>query len=123
MQGVHNAQMEFIFGFVGQILRSVLRLVLFLAAGVFMLSLLAAILGAVLLTAMWSLLTGRKPAVFTTFSRFRQATRQFRQGTRPQQGGVASRGATHADVVDVQAHEVGEPAGYATVPPEQLPRP
>ena len=107
----------------GQILRSLLRLVLFLAAGVFMLSLLAAILGAVLLTAMWSLLTGRKPAVFTTFTRFRQATQQFRQGTWPQQGGVASRGAMPADVVDVQAREVGEPAGYATVPPERLPKP
>jgi hypothetical protein len=115
--------MESIFGFVGQFLRSVLRLVLFLVAGVFMLSLLAAILGAVLLTAIWSLLTGRKPAVFTTFSRFRQATQQFRQGTWPQPGVAASRGTTSGDVVDVQAREVGEPAGYATMPPEQLPKP
>ena len=57
-------------------MRSVLRLVLPLAAGVFALSLLTAVLVAVLLTALWSLLTGRKPAMFTTFTRFRQASRQ-----------------------------------------------
>jgi len=106
MLGVHNAGMQFIFGFVGQILRSVLRLVLFLAAGVFALSLLLAVLVAVLLTVLWSLLTGRKPAVFTTFTRFRQASRQFRQGGRSPQAGAPFGGAAPADVVDVQAHEV-----------------
>ncbi|MDE2419335.1 MAG: hypothetical protein KGN32_16180 [Burkholderiales bacterium] len=110
------------FDFVGQILRSVLRLVLLLAAGVFALSLLSAVLVAVLLTALWSLLTGRKPAVFTTFTRFRQASRQFRQGAWSPQSGAHFGTAAPADVVDVQAHEVGERTVRANLPLEHEPK-
>lgn len=113
---MHNVRMQFLFDFVGQVMRSVLRLVLLLAAGVFALSLLTAVLVAVLLTALWSLLTGRKPAMFTTFTRFRQASRQFRQGPWSPQGGAAGGGAPPADVVDVQAHEVDERTVRANLP-------
>lgn len=127
MPVVHNLHMQFLFDLVGRVIRSVLRLVLFLAAAVFGLSLLIAVLGAVVLTALWSLLTGRKPAVWTTFTRFRQASQQFKQGRwSPMDapaGGHAAGRSMPADVVDVQAREVGEPAGYATMPPEQLPKP
>jgi hypothetical protein len=92
--------------FFGRVVRRVLRLVLLLAAGVFALSLLIAVLGAVLLTAVWSLLTGRKPAVFTTFTRFRQASQHFRHGPWAPQQTPASTGSFSAEVVDVQASEV-----------------
>lgn len=105
---MHNAGMEIIADWMGRLLRSVLRLVVLLAAGVFALSLLLAILVAVTLTALWSLITGRKPAVFTTFTHFQQATRQFRHGRWPAQGETSANGATPTDVVDVQAREVGE---------------
>lgn len=105
---MHNAGMEIIADWMGRLLRSVLRLVLLLAAGVFALSLLLAILVAVTFTALWSLITGRKPAVFTTFTHFQQATRQFRQGRWPAHGGPAPSDASPVDVVDVQAREVGE---------------
>ena len=104
--------MQFLFDFVGQVMRSVLRLVLLLAAG-FALSLLRHLVP--LLTAR-SLLTGRKPAMFTTFTRFRQASRQFRQGPWSPQGGAAGGGAPPADVVDVQAHEVDERTVRAHLP-------
>ena len=46
------------------------------------------------------LLTGRKPAVFTTYTRFTQAAQQFRPGH------ATEVSPDSADVVDVQAHEV-----------------
>ena len=126
MPSVHNQYMQFLFDLVGRVIRSVLRLVLFLAAAVFGLSLLAAVLGAVVLTALWSLLTGRKPAVFTTFTRFRQATRQFKQGVWspmdfPAAGDRSAR-SMPADVVDVQAHEVQERPLRTNLPLEQEPK-
>ncbi len=54
-----------------------------------------------LLSVLWSLLRGKKPAMFTVFQTFQQASRQFRRGASP----GAPRSAA-ADVVDVQAHEV-----------------
>ena len=57
-----------------------------------------------LATAIRFLLTGRKPVVFTAFTRFSQAAQQFRPG------GMSGHGATarpdSADIVDVEAHEV-----------------
>jgi hypothetical protein len=51
------------------------------------------------------LLTGRKPAVVTTFTQFNQAAQRFRPGK--------------GDVVDVQAYEV-RAAPEAALPPKAL---
>jgi hypothetical protein len=62
---------------------------------------------AALLMLVWSLLTGRKPAVFTTFTRFRDMSRQFQGGSWPGQGAPRPARSTDSDdIVDVQAHEV-----------------
>lgn len=126
MPVVHNLRMQFLFDFVGRVIRRALRLVLFIAAAVFALSLLTAILVAVLLTALWSLLTGRKPAIFTTFTRFRQASQQFRQkGWSPMDApgtGRTTGRSMPADVVDVQAHEVQERPLRTNLPLKQEPK-
>lgn len=95
--------MQTVFDFLTRILRRVLKLALFLLAGVLALGLLLVVLAAVLLSALWSLVTGRKPAVFTTFARFHQAARPFRQT------GARFEPARPSDVVDVQANEVHAP--------------
>lgn len=95
--------MQVIFDFLARVLRRVLKLALFLLAGAFALGLVSLVLAAVLLNAVWSLMMGRKPAVFTTFTRFRQATQSFRQpGARFESVRPSD------DVVDVQANEVRE---------------
>jgi hypothetical protein len=102
----HNGLMQAVFDFLTRILRRVLTLALFLLAGVFALGLVAVVLAAVLLNAVWSLLMGRKPALFTTYVRFRQATPSFRQSATR---GEPARPSDVVDVVDVQAIEVHEP--------------
>ena len=98
--------MQAVFDFLTRTLRRVLKLALFLLAGVFALGLVAVVLAAVLLNAVWSLLMGRKPALFTTDVRFRQATQSFRQTGATV---VPTRPSDVVDVVDVQAIEVHEP--------------
>jgi len=107
--------------FLARFVRSMLRLVLLLAAGVFALSLLTAVLGAVLLNALWSLITGRKPAVVTTFTRFRQASRQFRQGSWSPNSGAPLDATAAPDVVDVQSREVGDRASRPDILLERSP--
>ena len=87
-----------------RILRGALKLVLVLAAAVFVLSFLLAALVAVLGVSLWSLLTGRKPAPVVMFSRMRERSQRYTQGMWP--GRVPD-----ADVVDVDATEVGERPG------------
>jgi hypothetical protein len=87
-----------------RILRGVLKLVLVLAAAVFILSFLAAALVAVLAVSLWSLLTGRKPAPVVMFSRMREQSQRYTQGMWP--GRVPD-----AEVVDVEATEVGDRPG------------
>ena len=74
--------------------------VLLVLAGVFALSVLCVGIALVLVMVLRFLLTGRKPAVVTTFARFNQAAQQFRPG-----GSSATR-QDSADIVDVEAHEV-----------------
>jgi hypothetical protein len=50
---------------------------------------------------LWSLLRGRRPALFSAFSFFRQASSQLREGA-----WANSHRADTSEVVDVQAHEV-----------------
>jgi uncharacterized membrane protein len=100
--------MQAVFDFLTRVLRRMLKLALFLLAGALALGLVTVVLAAVLLHAVWSLMMGRKPAVFTTYTRFRQATQAFRQrgaGFEP-----AARPFDAVDVVDVQAVEVNEPS-------------
>ena len=96
--------MTFFTDLIAALVRGVFKLALLVAALVFIASVLVAGVVVALLTALWSLLTGRKPAVVTHFMRFRQASQQFRPGGWSGQGGRAP--AMSADVVDVQAHEV-----------------
>ncbi|OGB34024.1 MAG: hypothetical protein A3F78_17060 [Burkholderiales bacterium RIFCSPLOWO2_12_FULL_61_40] len=84
-------------------------------AALLMLCLLSIVLTMVLVSMVGSLLTGRRPAVFTTFTRFHQASQQFRQGIRPGHGASAPEGS--ADVVDVQAHEVRQVLAASERPP------
>ena len=92
-------------------LKSVLRglfklalLVLTFSLGV---ALLLAAIAVVMITALWSLLRGRKPAIYTTYTQFRQASQAFRQGG-AWMGQRPPPGVNPEDVVDVQAHEVSE---------------
>ncbi|NVO04848.1 MAG: hypothetical protein HXX19_02275 [Rhodoferax sp.] len=87
------------------LLRSLLKLVLLASATIVVLGLLLIGLSAALLTLVWSLLTGRKPAAFTTFMRFREASRQF-QSRAWSAGGTPAARQPDDDIVDVQAHEV-----------------
>ena len=68
------------------------------------LSVLLVVLLAVGVHVLWSLVRGRKPALFTTFTRFRQASQHFSAGGWGRSGGFA--GPRTEDVVDVQVHEV-----------------
>jgi len=89
--------------------RRALQLLLVVFAASMVLAFLLVGIGAALLALVWSLLTGRKPAAFATFSRFRDASRQFRGGAWP--GSTASARSSNEDIVDVQAHEVHSPLG------------
>ena len=68
---------------VASILRGAVKLVLLVLAAIFALSVLCAGLLVVAFMVVRYLLTGRKPAVVTTFTRFNQAAQQFRPGFRP----------------------------------------
>ena len=96
--------MNGLFDFFGRVLRGVLRLVLALAALVFVLSLLLAALVMVVGVSLWALVTGRKPAPAVVFSRFRQTSQRYTQGVWP--GGAGRVRRPMGDVVDVEATEV-----------------
>lgn len=97
--------MNGLFDFFGRVLRGVLRLVLALAALVFVFSLLLATLVVVVGVSLWALVTGRKPAPAVVFSRFRQTSQRYTQGVWPS-GAAGMRRQPMGDVVDVQATEV-----------------
>jgi hypothetical protein len=105
--------MNLILELVTGILRGLTKAALMVFTALFALAVLAIGLAIALATVIRYLLTGRKPAIFTTFSRFSQTAQQFRAGSWPGNAG----GARHdsADVVDVQAHEV-QPVLIDTVP-------
>ena len=98
--------MHFVSNVFSTIIRTVFKLVLLAAALVFILSLLFVALVSVVFVLLKALLTGRKPAFVTTFTRFNQASQQFRSGEWPGRPGAGFRGAAPADVMDVQAREV-----------------
>lgn len=86
--------------FVDHALRGLTKLVATAMLGVLVMSLLLFGVAAALLSVVWSLLRGKRPAMFTVFQSFQQMSRQFRRGP----GGATT--AAPGDVVDVQAHEV-----------------
>ncbi len=86
----------------GRLLAGAIKLLLVLAASVFVVSFLLAALVAVVLVSLWSLVTGRKPAPVVMFTRMREQSKRYTQGAWP----AAARGEPPADVVDVQATEV-----------------
>ncbi len=94
----------------GTLFRRLIKLLLIAFAASMVLAMLLVGICAALLTLLWSLLTGRKPAAFSAFARFRDASRQFQQGAWTAPGapgpGRSAPGGNSADIVDVQAHEV-----------------
>lgn len=69
-----------------------------------------------LVVAILSLLTGRKPAIFTTLSRVRAFSEQVRAGSF---GAPGTHAAANDDVVDVQAREVRPELGTTSPPRPQ----
>lgn len=97
------------------VLRGVFRVALLVFTVSLVISLIFLAVVATVATVLWSLLTGRKPAAYTTFMRFRQTAQQFRQGGWAARGGSGFAHAPQDDVVDVQAHEV--PSAQLGSPP------
>jgi hypothetical protein len=112
-----NTRMKLIFDVVGGILGGVVKVALLALTAVFVLGVLCVGLVVVLATAIRFLLTGRKPAVFATFTRFSQAAQQYRPGSR--HGQAAAARPQGDDIVDVQAHEV-RPALGGALPPKSV---
>ena len=84
--------------------RSLIKLLLMVFAATTVLAFLLIGISVALLALVWSLLSGRKPAAYTTFTRFRETSRQFQERAGSSHGRASS--ADNADIVDVQAHEV-----------------
>lgn len=103
--------MNLLFEFVAGILRRVVKVVLVVLTALFALIVVCMGLIVVAVLVLRFLLTGRKPAVVSTFSRFNQAAQQFRPG-----GWTGTR-RDSADIVDVQAHVV-VPVPNASLPPK-----
>lgn len=100
--------MQTLTDFLGRLIAGAIKLVLVLAATVFVISFLLAALVVVVLVSLWSLITGRKPAPVVMFTRMREQSQRYTQGVWP----GAARGEPPGEVVDVQATEVKDrPAG------------
>ncbi len=94
-----------------RVLRGLLKLVLVLAATVFVVSFLLAALLVVLVSSLIALVTGRKPAPVVMFSRMRQQSQRYTRGVWP------GRGQPPGDVVDVEVTEVREAGDRSGAPP------
>lgn len=98
--------------FFHRLARGLLRLVLFAAATVFLLSLLLATLVVMVAVTLWSVVTGRKPEPAKIFGQFRQTSARYTRGAWPgARGPGAGSSAPPADIVDVPAHEVRDVPG------------
>lgn len=92
--------------FIQGVVRGAIKLLLVLAAAIFVVSLLLAAIVVMLAVSIWTLLTGRKPEPVRIFSQFRQSSARFAPGGWPGRPGGGKPGQPAPDVVDVQAHEV-----------------
>lgn len=90
-----------------RLLGGLIKLVLLVAAAVFVVSFLLAALVVVLGVSLWSLITGRKPAPLVMFGRMREQSQRYSQGVQGMWPGPG-RKRPPGDVVDVQATEVVE---------------
>jgi hypothetical protein len=93
--------------------RGLLKVALIAFSALFVLTVLCIGLLFVAVTAIRFVLTGRKPAVFATFTQFNKAAQRFRPGQWSAQGPHTP--VDPGDVVDVQAHEV--PPAPGSLPP------
>ncbi len=114
--------MQLVSNVLSAIIRTVFKLVLLAAALVFILSLLLVGLISVVVVLLKALLTGRKPAFVTSFTRFRQASTQFRSGEWPGRAGTGFGRSGPVDVMDVQAHEVRNDPVLSYGPVQDKPR-
>ncbi len=96
--------------FIQGVVRGAVKLLLVLAAGVFLVSLLLAAIVVMLGVSVWSLVTGRKPDPIKVFTQFRQSSARFSPGGWPGPRGPGAPGRPDPEVVDVQAHEVPDKA-------------
>ncbi len=108
--------MNVLFEFAIGVLRGVVKVALLVLTVVFVLCVGLAL---ALVAVIRFLLTGRRPAVFASFTQFNRAAQQFRPGNWP--GGAARNARDTGDVVDVQAHEV-RTALRPLAPPETTER-
>lgn len=99
--GGHNAGMHSFSQILFRSLQGLVKLGLMVFAAALLLGLFLAGVLVALSLVLWSLLRGRRPALFSAFSFFRQASSQLRQSA-----WATSPGANASEVVDVQAHEV-----------------
>lgn len=104
--------MNSFFEIVAGILRGAIKVALIALTALFLFGLLCVGVLIALVAIFRFLLSGRKPMVVTSFTRFNQAAQQFRPGG----NWSASDRADGLDVVDVQAHEVRQV--LAPLPPK-----
>lgn len=98
--------MQSLAGLFNSCCRFVLRIAMFIVAGVLAVILFGVALVVLAFVLLRALLTGRKPQVFTTFSRFHQTSQQFAFGrwqTRRTEGATTQ---TSGTVIEGQATEV-----------------
>ena len=88
------------------IFRAVIKLAFLVFTAVFVLAVMTIGIIVALLTVIWALLSGRRPALVTNFTRFRQAAQPF--GPKAWARPSAHAQPQDAEVVDVQAREVPE---------------
>lgn len=106
--------MNLLFDLVTGILRGVTKVALIAMAAAFAVGVLCIGLLFAVASVIRYVLTGRKPALFTTFTRFNDAAQQFRPGN--WSGPATGTRPDSADIVDVQAHEVRSALGAPTLP-------
>jgi hypothetical protein len=114
--------------FIQGVVRGAVKLLVLLAAAVFLVSLLLAAVAVMLGVSIWLLVTGRRPDPARIFTQFRQSSARFTPpGGWPRQRDQRTQGRSDGQVVDVQAHEVPDNSdgksrsGSGGRPPENEP--
>ena len=103
--------MHLFFNLVARVLRAVVKLALLAFGLVVVFGLLLVAVAGLLVALLRFVFTGRRPVAFAAFRQFRQASQRFRTGGQPGYGtgpvGEVDGANGAADIVDVQAREVG----------------
>jgi hypothetical protein len=90
--------------FLTHVVLRLIRITMMTLVAIFVAGFLLLGIGVALISVVWSIVRGRKPAMFTVFQFFRQASQQFGRGAWP--GRAPDQNQSPLDIVDVQAHEV-----------------